>query len=86
MSESSILLSFLIAGVFSSVFSVIFSEKKSHLFFYLIAGTIGFFVGMTIGNLIEQRWLQIGEVNITAGLVGSVAFLWFCRLGIQSAA
>ena len=86
MSQPSILLSFLIAGVFSSAFSIIFSEKKSHLFFYLITGTAGFFIGMTIGNLIDQRWLQVGEVNIAAGLVGSIAFLWFCRLGIQSAA
>lgn len=85
MSQPSILLSFLIAGLISSIWCVFFAEKKTHVALYLLGGIGGFFGGLEIGKLIGLNLIYIGEVNIVFGGLGALVVFFVFRLVIQSA-
>lgn len=78
-----ILLGFIVSSLIGSGFHLWQGGGPGRLLFYLSLGWIGFAAGHFFAELILWEFLRVGSVNLGAGIIGSVLFLflgnWLAR-------
>jgi uncharacterized membrane protein YeaQ/YmgE (transglycosylase-associated protein family) len=79
MTLSGYLLSFIIATLLGLLFHVIVGGRGWRIILFVFCSWIGFFVGNSLGSVIDFKWLNIGPIHTLAASLGSIVFMLLGR-------